>query len=161
MIALNAGGILGAILWGRVSETNLGRRGSATLGAVMGIAMIPMFLMTNTPSLMFFGALLIGIGGPGMWGIIPTYLSERFPTAARGVGPGFAYHAGAAIGAITPALIGRLRDNGFALNSAMAVFIAVSNVLAVLMLWLGPETRGSRFDALDDAKQQPQEAQKV
>ncbi|MBI4472579.1 MAG: MFS transporter [Acidobacteria bacterium] len=161
LIALNAGGIIGSILWGRVSETNLGRRGSATVGAIMGIAMIPLFLMTRAPSVMFFGALLIGIGGPGMWGIIPTYLSERFPTAARGVGPGFAYHAGAAIGAITPTLIGGLRDRGFGLSTAMAVFIAISNVLAVIMLWLGPETRGHKFEALDDVKLHPQEAQKV
>jgi SHS family lactate transporter-like MFS transporter len=86
-----------------------------------------------------------------MWGIIPTYLSERFPTAARGVGPGFSYHAGAAIGAITPYLIGGLRDNGYSLAGSMAIFIAVANVLAVLMLWLGPETRGHKFAALDDA----------
>jgi SHS family lactate transporter-like MFS transporter len=160
MIALNAGGIIGAIIWGRVSETNLGRRGSATLGAVMGIAMIPLFVMIANPALMVLGALLIGIGGPGMWGIIPTYLSERFPTSARGVGPGFAYHAGAAIGAITPYLIGDLRDRGFGLGTAMAVFIAVANVLSIAMLWLGPETRGRKFDALDDIKLRPEEVRR-
>jgi SHS family lactate transporter-like MFS transporter len=148
-IALNAGGILGAVLWGRVSETAVGRRGAATFGALMGITMIPLYLMTTRPAYMLIGALLIGIGGPGMWGVIPTYLTERFPTAARGVGPGFAYHAGAAIGSFTPTLIGRLKDRGMGLNTAMAWFIAVSNMVAIAFMWIGPETRGREFKAVD------------
>src|SRR5215467_8038008 len=34
LVALNSGGILGALLWGQVSETSVGRRGAATLGAL-------------------------------------------------------------------------------------------------------------------------------
>jgi SHS family lactate transporter-like MFS transporter len=151
IVALNVGAISGAMLWGRVSETRLGRRGAAALGSLMGIAMIPFFLFTTEPLFRALGAFLIGVGGPGMWGVIPTYLSERFPTAVRGVGPGFSYHMGAALGAVTPAWIGRLRDGGYALNTAMATFIAIANVLAIAMLFLGPETRGKQFDALDDA----------
>jgi cyanate permease len=74
--------------------------------------------------------------------VIPTYLSERFPTAARAVGGGFSYQAGAALAAIGPTLIGSLHDNGVALASAMAVCIAVSGVLFIALLWMGPETRG-------------------
>jgi SHS family lactate transporter-like MFS transporter len=150
LVALNAGGIIGAILWGRVSETAVGRRGSATMGALMGIAMIPLYLMTRDHTLMLLGAFLIGVGGPGMWGVIPTYLTERFPTAVRGVGPGFAYHAGAAIGAVTPYLIGRLKDSGIGLNIAMAWFIGAANLAAVAFMWTGPETKGKQFKALDD-----------
>jgi MFS transporter, SHS family, lactate transporter len=150
LIALNAGGILGAVLWGRVSETTVGRRGAATMGAAMGIVMIPLYLMTTNPAFMILGAFLIGVGGPGMWGVIPTYLTERFPTAVRGVGPGFAYHAGAAIGALTPTLIGQLKDSGMRLNIAMAWFIGVSNAVAILFMWTGPETKGRQFKAVDD-----------
>ncbi len=116
-----------------------------TAGALMGIVTIPLFPMTSNPSLVFFGALLMGIGGPGMWGVIPTYLAERYPTSARGVGAGFAYHAGAAIGSATPTLIGALKDRGMALGSVMAVFIGISNFLAMLLIWAGPETRGKQL----------------
>ncbi len=150
LIALNTGGILGAMLWGRLSETGVGRRGAATLGALMGVAMIPLYLMTTNPAYMVLGALLIGIGGPGMWGVIPTYLTERFPTPVRGVGPGFAYHAGAAIGSATPYLIGGLKDRGMGLNIAMAWFIGVANIAAIAFMWTGPETKGTKFQALDD-----------
>ena len=147
LIALNFGGIGGALLWGRISETSLGRKGAATLGAVMGMAMIPLYLLTVNHAWMLCGALLIGIGGPGMWGIIPTYLSERFPTSARGAGPGFAYHAGAAIGSITPALIGRFYDRGGPLSLGMGWVIGLANAAAILFMWLGPETRGREFKA--------------
>jgi SHS family lactate transporter-like MFS transporter len=151
VVCLNAGAILGSWLWGFASESRLGRRGAASLGALVGILMVPLFLMTSSAGLRMLGALLLGIGGPGMWGIVPTYLSERFPTAVRGVGPGFSYHAGAAVGAVTPYMIGALRDRGVALNLAMAGFIVVANLVAITTLWLGPEPRGRRFDATDEA----------
>jgi len=145
-IALNIGGIAGALVWGRAAETRLGRRGAVTCGALIGIVTIPLFLMTTAPVLVLFGALLMGLGGPGMWGVIPTYLSERFPTAARGAGSGLAYHAGAAIGSATPTLIGALKDRGTPLNVAMAAFIAASNFISILLIWAGPETKGRSLE---------------
>jgi SHS family lactate transporter-like MFS transporter len=149
MMALNLGGIAGAALWGRVSENRLGRRGAATVAALVGIAMIPSYVFATAPILLFIGALLMGLFGSGMWGIVPTYLTERFPTAARSVGAGFAYHAGAAIGSLTPFVVGSLRDSGWALPNAMAVCIAASLLVVTVMLWLGPETRGRVFLAVD------------
>ena len=52
----------------------------------MGLLLIPLYLMVRSPALLGLGALLMSIGGPGMWGVVPTYLTERFPTAARGAG---------------------------------------------------------------------------
>ena len=92
----------------------------------------------------------MGIGAPGMWGVVPSYLTERFPTEVRGVGAGFAYHAGAGIGSVTPALIGSLQDRGFALVIAMGVLIAVSGLIVILVIRLGPETRGREFTAVED-----------
>jgi hypothetical protein len=97
-----------------------------------------------------FGSFLMGLGGLGIWGIIPTYLSERFSTAVRSSGGGFAYHIGTAIGAPTPYLIGKLKDNGMARGDAMAIFIAVANLAAVAFIWAGPETKGRVFHAFDD-----------
>jgi MFS transporter, SHS family, lactate transporter len=150
LMALNLGGIAGAAFWGRMSETRLGRRGSATAASLLAIVLIPVYLSVNWPLLAVLAAFLMGVGGPGMWGIIPTYLTERFPTSARGVGPGFAYHAGAGLGSITPTLIGALKDRGLTLPVAMGSLIAASCSAAILLLWLGPETRGSEFVAVDE-----------
>ncbi len=150
LVALNLGGISGAAFWGHVSEGRPGRRGAATIAALAGIALVPIYVLVSSPPLMFAGALLMGFAGAGMWGVVPTYLSERFPTAARAVGGGFCYHAGAAFGSITPFVVGALQDRGVALPHAMAACIAGSLVVCAGMLWLGPETRGRQLLAVDD-----------
>jgi SHS family lactate transporter-like MFS transporter len=151
LIALNSGGILSGILWGRVSETRLGRRGAATFAALTGVAAIPLYLMSTNAFYAVVGAFLMGMG-TGMWAVIPTYLSERFPTAARGVGAGFAYHVGAALGAITPTVIGAMRDRGILLHTAMAYMIAAANTVAIALLWIGPETKNVQLIGMDESK---------
>jgi MFS transporter, SHS family, lactate transporter len=145
LVALNLGAILGAALWGRVSETRVGRRGAATLAALIGVLVIPIYVGPHSPAALLLGALLMGACGMAVFGVVPSYLTERFPTAARSVGPGFAYHAGAALGSVTPAFIGTLQDRGVSLPAAMAGCILVSGVLVAVMIWLGPETRGRHF----------------
>jgi MFS family permease len=101
--------------------------------------------LSRVPLELLFGALLMGACGIGAWGMAPSYLTERFPTAARAVGPGFAYHAGAAIGSLTPVFIGMLQDRGARLPVAMAACILAAGLLIAGMIWLGPETRGQNF----------------
>ena len=131
---------------GQLSETRLGRRGAPTLGMVVGMLSAPLFSVGGQSDLLLLGALLIGLGCSGAWGIVPGYLSERFPTEARAVGTGFAYHVGAGLGAFTPYLIGSMQDSGIPLATAMLSCIVVAGVLVLVMLWLGPETRGQRLD---------------
>ena len=148
VLTLQAGAIVGTALWGRVSETRLGRRGAVTLAALTGVLSIPIFVGLggmHTVPLLMLGALLMGICGIGIWGMAPSYLTERFPTAVRAVGPGFAYHTGAVLGSLTPALIGILQDRGMSLPVAMAWCMAAAGLLVSGMIWLGPETRGRKF----------------
>ena len=147
LVALNAGGLIGSMLLGLLSDTRLGRRGAPTLGMIVGLAASPIYLLSDDPNLLVLGALLIGLGCSGAWGIVPGYLSERFPTEVRAAGTGFAYHVGAGLGAFTPYLIGGLRDGGMLLPHAMLWCIGAGGVLVLVMLWLGPETRGRELEA--------------
>ena len=147
LAALNVGGITGALCFGRVSEGRLGRRGAAALATLVGILMIPLFLFTNNGALLLAGALAMGFFGAGNFGVVPGYLTERFPTMVRAAGAGFAYHFGAAAGSFTPTLVGLLQDNGFALPAAMGTCIAASALLLIALIWMGPETRGTEFQA--------------
>jgi SHS family lactate transporter-like MFS transporter len=147
LIPFNLGAIAGTAGWGRLSEGKLGRRGAVTITALLGIVAIPLYLHAPTPLLLGLGALMMGAFGCGIWGMAPAYVTERFPTAARGVGPGFCYHAAAAIGAAMPPLIGWLRDGGMALTTAMTIVIVVSLAFSASLIWLGPETRGRQFTA--------------
>ena len=150
LIAFNGAAILGIALWGRASEGALGRRGAVTLAALIGVVSAPIFLTTSSSSLLLVGALMMGATGGGIWGMAPAYLTERFPTAVRGVGPGLSYHLGAAIGSATPLVLGQLQDSGMTISGAMTLSIAISGLLVVAMIWLGPETRGRHFSAVDD-----------
>jgi len=149
LAALNVGAIVGALVCGRMSEGRLGRRGAATIATLVGILVIPLYVFTDNAMLLGLGALLMGLFGAGNFGVVPGYLTERFPTVARAVGAGFAYHVGAGLGSFTPTLVGMLQDRGLPLPTAMAACIAGSGVMVIVMMWLGPETRGREFHATD------------
>ncbi len=145
IVALNVGGILGSGFWGGVSEGRLGRRGAVTIAAALGVAVSPLYLMSADATLLLLGALLVGFGAHGMWGAFPSYLTERFPNEVRGAGAGFCYHAGALVGSFTSFAIGHLVDSGWTLPRAMTFSMAVSGLAVSVLIWLGPETRGRRF----------------
>lgn len=149
LVAFNVGAIVGTTVWGRLSETRLGRRGAVTITIVVGMASLPLYLHPTNSMALGVGALMMGFFGMGMWGMAPAYTNERFPTAVRGVGPGFCYHAGAAIGAGMPWFLGKMQVLGFQLTSAMKVSMLVWGILAAILIWLGPETRGRAFTADD------------
>jgi MFS transporter, SHS family, lactate transporter len=150
LLAFNVGAIAGAVAIGRLSETGLGRRGAAILSTLVSVVFIPFYVFTADATLLWIGALAMGFFGAGNFGIVPAYLTERFPTIARAAGAGFAYHVGAGFGSFTPTLVGFLQDRGLALASAMALCIAGSGVVLSMLIWLGPETRGRQFHALEE-----------
>ena len=149
LIAFNLGAIVGMALWGRASETRLGRRGAVSVAALIGVAVLPAYLGSTNALVLGVGAVVMGASGGGIWGMAPSYLTERFPTAVRGVGPGLSYHVGAALGSATPFVLGRLQDGGMTVGGAMSLCIAVSGLLVAAMIWMGPETRGRQFTPTD------------
>ena len=76
----------------------------------------------------------MGMFGTGNCGVAPGYLNERFPTAARAVGAGFAYQAGAAMAAVGPTFIGSLQDGGMSLATPMAACIAAAGLVVILLV---------------------------
>jgi SHS family lactate transporter-like MFS transporter len=149
LASLNVGAITGALFFGRLSEGRLGRRGAAALATFVGILVIPIYVWTTNDLLLGIGALAMGFFGAGNFGIVPGYLTERFPTIVRGAGAGFAYHLGAGVGSFTPTLVGMLQDRGLALSTAMSACIAISGTLLIALIWIGPETRGTEFRAVE------------
>ncbi len=156
LVTLNLGQALGNPVWGHISDGRLGRRGAVALSALLGVAGVPLFALSTNPMLMWVGAVVVGVCGIGIWGMAPTYLTERFPTAVRSVGPGFAFHAGAALGSMTPTVIGIMQQRGMPLGNAMALLIAIAGLTVAAVIWLGPETRGRRFVAIDEHERDAQ-----
>ena len=145
LLLLNAGGVIGSIAFGSLSEKWGGRRGAATIGMIAGTLAAPVYVFSDSSGGLMLGAWLVGFCASGAWGIVPGYLSERFPTEVRGVGTGFSYHVGVGIGAFAPYLIGVLQDGGTDLRKAMMWCIVGGGVSVITLLWLGPETRGRQL----------------
>jgi SHS family lactate transporter-like MFS transporter len=145
LLALNAGGVIGSGWFGWLSE-KWGRRPSATFGVVAGMASAYLFLFSSTPTGLLVGAAIFGFTSIGGWGMVPGYLAERFPTEARGVGTGFTYHVGVGIAATSPYIIGAMQDAGTSLATAMLWCILGGGTAIVILLWLGPETRGRNLE---------------
>ena len=97
---------------------------------------------------MWTGALAMGFFGAGTWGMVPSYLTERFPTAvARGRRRASRITSAPGSASFTPQFIGLLQDRGVALPNAMAGCIAAAGMLVIALVWIGPETRGRHFHA--------------
>ena len=145
LAAFNFGAIAGTAVWGRLSEGRLGRRGAFTATLILGVASLPFFLYGTSTGALILGALTMGFFGMGVWGMAPAYTVERFPTAVRGIGPGFCYHAGAAMGAAMPTILGAMQDRGISAVAGMSATMVASAILAMVAVWIGPETRGREF----------------
>ncbi len=141
VIVLNVGSLLGYWFAGWWSE-QVGRRTTLVAYAVLGIICLPLYTLVPVKATVLVGGFLIGAVGVGLWGAIPAYLAERFPTAVRGAGPGTAYHVGAAIGSFAPTVVALMAAAGLTLGQAIAIGGAVALAMIVVTVALGPETRG-------------------
>ena len=142
LVAFNAGAVLGNIICGRLSETALGRRGAVSIATLVGVSALPLFAFPVPTAGLMLGAAVMGAFATGNFGVMPGYLSERFPTSVRAGGAGFAYNVGAGLASFAPSLIGAMVDRGMPLHIAMSWCIALSGIAVIAAMWFGPETRG-------------------
>jgi MFS family permease len=82
------------------------------------------------------------------WGIVPAYLSERFPTSRRAVGVGFGYSAGALLGAWFSIYVWWAHQipfissiEGQDLWLSPAVVLTIGAIMTFASLMFSPETK--------------------
>lgn len=147
VILFNAASLLGYWSCGVLSEV-VGRRWTVAIFAAIGAVTLPLYSMVTDPTLVMIGGMVEGFVGVGFWGVIPAYLTERFPTAVRGVGPGAVFHAGAAIGSTAPTILAIFIQAGtLTMGQAIAAGAFVALVFLVCMIFLAPESKGTVFTA--------------
>ena len=81
-----------------------------------------------------------------MYGQNPSYLNERFPTEVRATAAGFCYHQGAIWGGLVAPVLAAWAatlPDGFAWP--MLIVTVVSEVVFIIALLLGPETKGKEL----------------
>jgi MFS family permease len=139
-----AGAFLGYLTAGLVHD-RLGRRKTfALFASLAGLALVLYFAVpsgSNTTLLLI--GFPLGFFASGCFSGFGSYLSELFPTSARGTGGGFCYNVGRGIGALFPGIIGFLAS-AIGLGGAVA-FGVFGYVLAICALAALPETHGRQF----------------
>jgi len=142
-IFYNVGALVGALIFGRLSE-RLGRRRTLVMAAGLAMCMIPLWAFGNTLVHLAIGAFAIQVGVQGAWGIIPAHLNELSPGAVRGLLPGLAYQLGNFLASPVNTIEYALRDK-WGYSWALAGFeVGVIVLLALVVTW-GPESKGKEF----------------
>lgn len=119
---------------------------------LLGIAVSSIaYAYVTSPAMLFVvnpvtGFFVMGIFGPAM-----GYTSELFPTSVRASGVGFAVGFGRSGAIIAPSLVGVIAAH-FSIGAGFYVFSAVGIVAFFLVLMLGPETKGIRFEEDEQAE---------
>jgi MFS family permease len=141
-----AGAFLGYLTAGLVHD-RLGRKKTfALFASLAGTALVLYFAVpsgSNTTLLLI--GFPLGFFASGCFSGFGSYLSELFPTSARGTGGGFCYNVGRGIGALFPGIIGFLAS-AIGLGGAVA-FGVFGYVLALIALMFLPETHGRELHA--------------
>lgn len=144
-ILYNVGAVLGAIVFGHLSE-GLGRRRSMVVALLLSLCMIPAWAFGGSWVILALGAFMLQVGVQGAWGIIPAHLNELSPDSVRGVMPGVAYQLGILLAAGTNTLEYALRDK-LGYGWALSTFEVANILLLIAVVALGSEQKGKSFYA--------------
>lgn len=144
MASLIAGSFAGYLVGAWLAD-RLGRRALFLLFSAGAFALVLAYTELPLPRA---GALILGLPlgffASGYFSGMGAFLTELYPTAARGSGQGFCYNFGRGVGALFPALVGYL-SAVMPLADAMAAFAGLAYALFFLAAWALPETRGRRL----------------
>jgi MFS transporter, SHS family, lactate transporter len=130
--------------WGLVSD-RIGRRLAMIIPAAISLIIVPIYLLSEDTLVIVGGFIAIGLfAGGGMYGQIPAFLNERYPTEVRATASAFSYHVGAVAGGLVPPILTYFATNpswnlGFALPMLVGAMLGLLNF--ILALALGPETK--------------------
>ena len=134
--------------WGLFSD-RFGRRWAMIIPAVISMGILPIYLLSSNTLVIVGGFVAIGLfAGGGMYGQIPAYLNERYPTEVRATASAFSYHVGAIAGGLVPPILTYFATSpawnlGFAIP--MLIGTTVASVSLVLAMLVSPETRGTEL----------------
>src|SRR6476620_7111351 len=132
-ILYNIGAVIGAIIFGELSQT-IGRRRSMIGSLGLSVIVMPIWAFGGSLLVLCAGAFLMQAGVQGAWGVIPVHLNELSAAAARGLMPGLAYQLGVLIASPTNLIQYALREH-FGYQKALAGFEVCTIVVMSLLLW--------------------------
>ena len=134
--------------WGWLSD-RVGRRWAMILPAMVAIPLAPFYLFSDNFTIVVVFFVLQGMAGSGgMFGQVPAYLNERFPTEVRTTASAFCYHQGAIWGGLcAPVLVyfSTTFQTGLAIPMLVGTVVGAASFITALLL--SPETKGAKMES--------------
>jgi SHS family lactate transporter-like MFS transporter len=143
LMITNVGAIVGAILFGFLSQA-AGRRKGMLAALALSLLMIPLWAFSGSLAILVASAFVMQMGVQGAWGVIPVHLNELSADAARGLMPGLAYQLGILLASPTNSVQFALHHR-FGYQWALAGFEVVTIVALAVLLLSGTEAHGREF----------------
>ena len=148
-ILYNIGAVVGAIVFGFVSQA-AGRRKGMMAALAVSLLAIPVWAFGSSAVVLVCGAIIMQIGVQGAWGVIPVHLNEMSADVARGLMPGLAYQLGILFASPTNSIEYALRERvGY--QWALATFELVTIASLTLLLLGGSEAHSKPFHRTEPA----------
>jgi SHS family lactate transporter-like MFS transporter len=135
-------------MWGFIGD-RIGRRWAMIIAGLLGIPVAFWYMLSGNYIIIVVGYVLQGaLLGGGAGCLIPSYMTERFPTEVRATAAAFCYHLGTIFGGLVPPIVTYFALNyqiGF--SYPMLVGCLIGGGSWCLALFFGPETRGKEMVA--------------
>jgi MFS family permease len=141
-----AGAFFGYLTAGYFAD-RIGRRPTFLTFAIgAGVVAVTYTTISFGNSVMLILGFPLGFFASGVFSGMGPFFTEHFPTRVRGVGQGFAYNVGRAIGAFFPYMVGSVSLR-ISLGHAIGLFAGFAYLLMAGAAFLLPETRGKVLTA--------------
>ena len=132
----------------------IGRRNVMMIYSIIGIILaVPLTYLIITHSLGFYGALLFASAlafiTTGVYGVMPSFLAEKFPTQVRSSGTGIGFNGGFILGNWSTVFL--LLIVGFAAASFFewwGVFVVIGELFILASALLSKETKGTDLKSI-------------
>lgn len=138
-VPMMSGAFFGYLSFGFIAD-RFGRRPTFAAYLFVAAALVGVFGSVRDPTMLLVLGPFVGFFGHGYFSAFGAFLSELFPTHARGAAVGFCYNAGRMLSAFAPTLVGAL-STAYGLGGALAA-LSIAFLGGGLSIFLLPETRG-------------------
>jgi len=139
LVAMNAGGWLGYVLYGYVSD-RFGRRRSFVTYLLLSAILVVAYGSTKSVPALFLLGPVVAFFSTGYFSGFGVIIAELYPTNVRATATGFTFNIGRVGSALAPILIASLaQTRGFGVAFATA---SATLVLGAFMWAFIPETKG-------------------
>ena len=140
IIPMMIGAFLGYVSFGFIAD-KFGRRPTFAAYLLASAVLVWIFGHTRDATTLMVLGPFVGFFGSGYFSAFGAFISELFPTRARGSAVGFCYNAGRMMSALAPTVIGYLSTT-YGLGGALG-FLAIAFTGGALSIYLLPETKGA------------------